>query len=317
MRSKLIVAAACLLIGTPAVAQDAIVRSPYLVVDEASPVTRVFYNGTLSWYWSPGGVSSSISGRGYATTPNGGTISQVTVCFYNESSFTRNFRATASVVQGSTTVQAITFTAPFSNQRHSCHTLNDFNAVVDPGEFAVVSAFNLFEADNIFAGISSTDSGDFFDVQIGSARPPFASGPQGPVQIRGVGIKYRIAENDEPPQPRACEPDADTLCLHSGRFKVEATWNTNSGSGVAKVVKLTDETGYLWFFNNDNVESVVKILDGCAINSRYWIFAGGLTDQGVEFTVTDTLRSVTKIYTNPRGQVWKTIADIDALATCP
>ncbi len=115
----------------------------------------------------------------------------------------------------------------------------------------------------------------------------------------------------------ACVPDADTLCLNSGRFKVEATWNTNSASGVAQVVKLTDETGYLWFFSQNNVESVVKILNGCAINNRYWIFAGGLTDQGVEFTVTDTLMLTTKTYTNPRGQVWKTIADIDALATCP
>lgn len=316
MRRNIIAVAACMLIAAPAVAQDAIARNSGLY-DKALPITRVFYNGTLSWYWSPGGVSTSISGSGYATTTNGGVISQVTICFYNESSFTRSFRATASVVQGSTTVQAITFLAPFSNQRHSCHTLTGFNAVVEPGEFQVVSTFNLFDADNIFAGISSTETGDVFDVKIGSARPPFASGPQGPVQIRGVGITYRFAENDEPPHPPACVPDADTLCLRGGRFKVEASWNTDSASGVAQVVKLTDETGYLWFFSQDNVESVVKILNGCGINNRYWIFAGGLTDQGVEITVTDTLMSETKTYTNPRGQTWETITDIDALATCP
>lgn len=330
MRMNWIAVAACLLIAAPAMAQDAnaqetIARAPAMLADKAAPVTRVFYNGTLSWYWSPGGASSSISGRGYATTPNGGTISQVKVCFYNESAFSRNFRATASVVQGSTTIQALTFQSSFLNQRHSCHTLNGFNAVVAPGEFQVVSSFNQFEADNIFAGLSSTETGDVFDVQIGSARPPFATGPQGPLQIRGVGITYRIAENDAPPPPPpgppppppACVADGDTLCLKGGRFKVEATWNTDSASGAAQVVKLTDETGYLWFFNQTNVESVVKILDGCALNNRFWIFAGGLTDQGVEFTVTDTLMSVSKTYTNPRGQVWRTIADIDALATCP
>lgn len=316
MRRKLMTAAAFLLMATPAMAQETIARASSLV-PEAAPVTRVFYNGNLSWYWSPGGLSTSISGRGHATTTNGGTISQVKVCLYNESSFSRNFRGTASVVQGSTTIQEITFTTAFASQRHSCHTLNSFNAVVAPGEFQIVSSFNQFEADNIFAGISSTETGDVFDVQIGSSRPPYASGPQGPIQIRGVGITYRIAENDAPPHPPACAADGDTLCLHNGRFKVEATWNTNTASGNAQVVKLTDETGYLWFFNQNNVESVVKILDGCAINNRFWIFAGGLTDQGVEITVTDTLRSATKTYTNPRGQVWKTIADIEALATCP
>lgn len=317
MRGKLIAVAACLLIAATATAQETIARAPGLLVDKAAPITRVFYNGTLSWYWSPGGISTTITGRGYATTANGGTISQVTVCFYNESSFSRNFRATASVVQGSTTIQAITFSAPFANQRHSCHTLTGFNAVVEPGEFQVTSSFNEFEADNIFAGLSSTDTGDIFDVQIGSARPPYASGPQGPIQIRGVGITYRIAENDQPPHPPACQADADTLCLQNGRFKVEATWTTSSASGVAQVVKLTDETGYLWFFNQTNVEAVVKLLNGCAINNRYWIFAGGLTDQGVEIKVTDTLMSVTKTYTNPLGQPWKTITDIEALATCP
>lgn len=115
----------------------------------------------------------------------------------------------------------------------------------------------------------------------------------------------------------ACVQDADTLCLNNGRFKVEATYNTNSTSGVAQVVKLTDETGYLWFFNANNVETVVKVLNACGVNNRYWVFAGGLTDQGVVLTVTDTVTQLSKTYTNPRGQVWVTITDTNALAVCP
>ena len=33
-----------------------------------------------------------------------------------------------------------------------------------------------------------------------------------------------------------------------------------------------------WFFQAENVEAVVKVLNGCGINDRYWVFAGGLTD---------------------------------------
>jgi hypothetical protein len=115
----------------------------------------------------------------------------------------------------------------------------------------------------------------------------------------------------------ACVSDADTLCLNHGRFKVEATFNTNTSSGTAQVVKLTDETGYMWFFNANNVETVVKVLNACGVNNRYWVFAGGLTDQGVVLTVTDTVTQLSKTYTNPRGQVWVTITDTNALAACP
>ncbi|HSS77993.1 MAG TPA: hypothetical protein VLV54_14780 [Thermoanaerobaculia bacterium] len=34
-------------------------------------------------------------------------------------------------------------------------------------------------------------------------------------------------------------------------------------------MKLTDETGYLWFFSNTNVEAVVKVLNACSFNQRF------------------------------------------------
>ena len=37
-----------------------------------------------------------------------------------------------------------------------------------------------------FAGFGATDAGDIFDIAIGSARPPFATGPQGPIHMHGV-----------------------------------------------------------------------------------------------------------------------------------
>jgi len=207
----------------------------------------------------------------------------------------------------------------FPSLQNFCHQLTGFNAVLQPGEFRVSVSFDEFDADNVFAGIPTTDSGQTFDIEVGSQRPPVGSGPQGPIQMKGIGIRYRIAENDAPPPPPpSCIPDADTLCLNNGRFKVEATYQTSTSNGTAQAIKLTDETGYFWFFNANNVESVVKVLNACALNNRYWVFAAGLTNQGVSITVTDTLQpSIVKHYTNPLNRTFVTITDTDALASCP
>lgn len=303
----------------PAEAEGEIVGRRAASVEKAFPVDRAFYTGSLAWYWQPGGSSTSISGSGYATTPNGGTISSVTACLYNESSFSRQFRATASVIQGTTTIQSVTFSTSFPSLQNHCHQLTSFNAAVQPGEYRISVSFNEFDADNLFAGIPTTDSGQVFDIAVGAQRPPFGTGPQGPVRMNGVGIGYRIAENDAPPPPPpSCIPDADTICLGNGRFKVEATYRTSTANGAAKAVKLTDDTGYLWFFNANNVEAMVKILNACGLNNRYWVFAAGLTNQAVEITVTDTLNpAVTKRYSNPLGRTFVTVTDTEGLASCP
>ena len=58
-----------------------------------------------------------------------------------------------------------------------------------------------------------------------------------------------------------------------------------SGSdGIPVAVPITRESGYFTFFGPDNVEVTVKILDGRAVNGRYWVFISGMTD--LEFTAT-------------------------------
>lgn len=114
-----------------------------------------------------------------------------------------------------------------------------------------------------------------------------------------------------------CVPSATALCLNN-RFKVEATFTTSSGPGTANVVKLTDETGYLWFFSSTNVEAVVKVLNGCGLNNSYWVFAGGLTDVNTTLKVTDVRSGVVKTYTNPQGTPFQPIQDVNAFpGACP
>jgi hypothetical protein len=119
------------------------------------------------------------------------------------------------------------------------------------------------------------------------------------------------------PNPGTCVPGNTNLCLGAGgRFKVEATFDTGSQQGQAQAVKLTDETGYLWFFSATNVEMVVKVLDACSYNQRFWVFAGGLTNVRVTLTVTDTAKGTVKTYSNPQGAAFQPIQDTGAFATC-
>jgi hypothetical protein len=114
-----------------------------------------------------------------------------------------------------------------------------------------------------------------------------------------------------------CVPLPTVMCLNENRFGVAARWTTATQSGNAFATKLTNDSGYLWFFSSENIETVVKILNGCGVNGRYWFFSGGLTDQGVDITVTDTKNGTTRTYNSLRGSAFQPIQDTSAFATCP
>ncbi len=117
-----------------------------------------------------------------------------------------------------------------------------------------------------------------------------------------------------------CAPGTTTLCLRGGRFQVESSWRTAAGDlGVGQAVTLTDDSGYFWFFGDDNVEAIVKVLDACGLPSfrNFWVFAAGLTDVEVTLQVTDTVSGEVREYVNPLGTPFLAIQDTDAFATCP
>jgi membrane-associated phospholipid phosphatase len=114
-----------------------------------------------------------------------------------------------------------------------------------------------------------------------------------------------------------CHPDATTLCLNDGRFEVQASWSTGTSSGAASVVSENGDSGQFYFFNPDNTELTVKILNACGVNDRYWVFASGLTNVEVLITVTDTQAGRVRQYFNPRGRAFAPVQDVSAFATCP
>lgn len=115
-----------------------------------------------------------------------------------------------------------------------------------------------------------------------------------------------------------CTQNATTMCLNNGRFQVRATFQTSGGdSGSAQAVRLTEDSGYFTFFTASNVELIVKVLNGCSLNNRYWVFAAGLTNVQVTITVTDTKTGTVKTYNNPLNRAFPPIQDTSAFATCP
>ncbi|HEV7504259.1 MAG TPA: trypsin-like serine protease [Thermoanaerobaculia bacterium] len=137
------------------------------------------------------------------------------------------------------------------------------------------------------------------------------SGPGGAFQVTASLIGQATVA------PSLCIPGPTTLCLNGGRFKVEGTFNTGTQQGQAQAIKLTDETGYFWFFSNTNVEMVIKVLNACPLSQTFWVFAGGLTNVQTTITVTDSNTGVVKTYSNPQGAAFQPVQDTSAFATCP
>jgi len=109
------------------------------------------------------------------------------------------------------------------------------------------------------------------------------------------------------------------LSLQQGRFRVWAEWNAPGGigPGAAHGVPLTDESGYFTFFSPTNVELIAKVLNGCPVNHRYWVFLAGLTNVLVTVHVEDRLTGQLQTYVNPYGRPFLPVQDTGSFATCP
>ena len=131
-----------------------------------------------------------------------------------------------------------------------------------------------------------------------------------------------------------CVPDENTLCIDrlpgDQRFRITMTWSTavNGGqSGVATVTPLSDlgfnNAGLLSFFPG-TPEVLIKVLDACDFNNRFWVFAAPTTELGFELVIEDLVAkalgasSSTYTYrlTNTDSQTATAVSDLSAFTTC-
>ena len=134
--------------------------------------------------------------------------------------------------------------------------------------------------------------------------------------LTGTGVGYLSF----PAGPSCSGSTATQLCLQ-GRFQISATFRTATApgpsDGVAHVAVPGSNSGIFWFFSSDNWEVMVKAINGCALNSQYWIYSAATTDRFYRMEVFDTVHFVNKVYFNYAGPPAPAVTDSSAFATCP
>ena len=126
-----------------------------------------------------------------------------------------------------------------------------------------------------------------------------------------------LVEASEP--AGTCEADAETLCLRDSRFAVRVSWFTADGqSGTGSVVRSgTNDSGMFWYFEPENWEVLIKVLDGCDMNGRIWVFGASSTDLGYSIEVRDTATGEVREYRNEPGRPAAAVTDATAFpAAC-
>jgi plastocyanin len=159
---------------------------------------------------------------------------------------------------------------------------------------------------------------DDFDVEPTETFHAMLTAPTGGASLANpTMMDVHILDDDVESGP--CVPDDETLCLTGGRFRVTVDFTApGEATRAAQKIDLRDDSGLFWFFNESNVEMLVKTLDACVDPfNRFWVFYAATTN--VEFTlrVTDTDTGQTRQYLNPQGQAALPVQDTDAFATCP
>jgi len=122
------------------------------------------------------------------------------------------------------------------------------------------------------------------------------------------------------PEPGSrCSTDATTICI-DGRFKIQATFQTTQGggkSGSGQAISLQSlgvaQGGLLWFFSADNPEMLVKVIDACTLNHKFWVFYAAGTNAGFTLTVTDTQTGHQVTYKNADLSAAPPVQDTSAL----
>ncbi|HSS49702.1 MAG TPA: LamG domain-containing protein [Thermoanaerobaculia bacterium] len=134
--------------------------------------------------------------------------------------------------------------------------------------------------------------------------------------LTGSGVGYLTF----PAGPHCTSSTVNQLCLQS-RFQITATFRTATApgpsDGTAHVVVAGPNSGIFWFFSSDNWEVMVKAINACGLNSRYWIYSAATTDRFYRMEVFDTLHFQNKVYFNYAGPPAPAVTDSSAFATCP
>lgn len=139
------------------------------------------------------------------------------------------------------------------------------------------------------------------------------------VQAALLAVSLPVLLWSVPAAASPCVTGATMLCIY-GRFQVQVSFHTAEGggrSGNGQAIGLDSlgvaQGGLFWFFSPTNPEMLVKVLDGCALNNRFWVFYAAGTNVGFTVTVTDTSNGNARTYQNADGTAAPPVQDTAAL----
>jgi len=140
-----------------------------------------------------------------------------------------------------------------------------------------------------------------------------------PLDAMAAGFQFLVNKSyPVKSAPGPCVAAPGTLCLGNGRYRLEVSWRDfQSHTGIGTAVPLSDESGLFWFFAPENMEMLVKVLDGCTLTGHHWVFAAATTNVEYTLTVTDTTNGAAAVYRNPLGTSAAAVTDTLAPLPCP
>lgn len=76
------------------------------------------------------------------------------------------------------------------------------------------------------------------------------------------------------------------------------------------------QSGLLYFFDRDNAEVLVKVLNGCALNEHRWVYVAPVTDLAFRLAIRAGRGGRVWTYENPKGSPAQVRSDLSAFY-CP
>jgi hypothetical protein len=206
-------------------------------------------------------------------------------------------------------------------------TVNLYSSCTNsPTSYSWVNAGNTLSNDANFSATLPPNNGSSPATYVFTVTATNASGSDTKsvsVTVAGSDVGNYVAPPAADYSP--CFSNATTVCLLNGRFRVQANWGNNPGSGGPASVMYfnggraeTDNAGVFYFTSPSFFEIGVTLYNGCSYGGvpYTWVFIGGLTDFSWALTVSDTEHGVANVYYNSYHTVTQTTTDYYSGLAC-
>lgn len=161
--------------------------------------------------------------------------------------------------------------------------------------------------------VDSTGSLWFWDEGVCSPPCPafYRLDPYTGAITSGFGASDQAVHMQDLAIRRGCPSDLGIACLQGGRFMAVVRFKDFAGvGGWARVAAgRSADTGIFSFFDTNNWELMVKVLNGCDLNGHFWVYASASTTIEYELQVFDNFLGTRRSYTNASGQVAVSVTD--------